>query len=214
MAIVYNHINKETKEVFYVGIGKSKTRAFIKRGRNALWKNIVTKYGYDIELTHQDISWEEACSIEKYLISFYGRRNLGKGTLCNMTDGGEGEASSIQKNAMNDISLKQKIGIATKNRWKDEEMRKKIITSMLGRICSEETRIKKSKIMLGEKNPNFGRTFDENIRKTMSQAHLGKGHKQKEETKDKIRQTLLGRKHTEERKQNMRKPKLKSNLNK
>lgn len=36
------------------------------------------------------MTWEEACEKEKELISKIGRRDLGLGTLVNMTDGGDG----------------------------------------------------------------------------------------------------------------------------
>lgn len=90
MAIVYQHKIKNTGEVFYIGIGKSEKRAYSKRSRSKFWKDYTSKYDYDVEITHKDIILEEACSIEKYLISFYGRRDLGLGPLVNMTDGGEG----------------------------------------------------------------------------------------------------------------------------
>lgn len=86
MAIVYIHTKKNTNKVFYVGIGKSSKRAYQIQNRNHYWKNIVEKYGFDIKITHQSICWEEACSIEKYLISFY--KDVYK--LSNLTEGGEG----------------------------------------------------------------------------------------------------------------------------
>jgi hypothetical protein len=90
MAIVYTHIRKDNNTVFYVGVGSTEERAFDTRSRNRYWKHVVNKYGYDVVITHKDIIIEEALSIEKYLISFYGRKDLGLGGLVNMTDGGEG----------------------------------------------------------------------------------------------------------------------------
>lgn len=91
MAIVYQHINKKTEEIFYIGIGKKEERAYHKDNRGKFWKDYISKYpDYEIKITHKDIIWEEACAIEKYLIAFYGRRDLGKGSLVNMTDGGDG----------------------------------------------------------------------------------------------------------------------------
>lgn len=88
--IVYQHRRLDTDEVFYVGIGKSVKRAHHKRGRNTHWKNIVNKVGYSVEIVCTCEDWNEACQIEQYLIKFYGRRDLGLGSLVNMTDGGEG----------------------------------------------------------------------------------------------------------------------------
>ena len=88
MAIVYQHKRKDTGEIFYVGIGKEESRA-CEYGRNHLWQKIVDETEYDIEITHRDIIYEEACSIEKYIIAFWGRKNLGLGPLTNLTDGGD-----------------------------------------------------------------------------------------------------------------------------
>ena len=88
MAIVYQHKRKDTGEIFYVGIGKEESRAY-EYGRNHLWQKIVDETEYDIEITHRDIIYEEACSIEKYIIAFWGRKNLGLGPLTNLTDGGD-----------------------------------------------------------------------------------------------------------------------------
>jgi predicted transcriptional regulator with HTH domain len=94
MAIVYIHRRKDIEDtflnVFYVGIGSKKTRAKSLEGRTSNWFNIVNKHGHNIEITHENICWEEACAIEKYLISFYGRKDLKKGKLVNLTDGGDG----------------------------------------------------------------------------------------------------------------------------
>ncbi|CAB4137521.1 Nuclease associated modular domain 3 [uncultured Caudovirales phage] len=90
MALVYIHKRKDNDSVFYVGVGKTERRVNSKDSRNNHWKGIVNKYGYYTEVTHRDIIWEEALSIEKYLIDFYGRKDLGKGKLVNKTDGGEG----------------------------------------------------------------------------------------------------------------------------
>jgi hypothetical protein len=90
MAYVYFHIRKSDGEIFYVGIGRKKDRHISKKHRNNHWKNYTNKYSWYSVITHDDVIWEEACSIEKYLISFYGRKDMSKGGLLNMTDGGEG----------------------------------------------------------------------------------------------------------------------------
>ena len=86
---VYFHINKVTGVVFYVGIGNSK-RPYSKRSRSDFWKNIVTKYGYIVEIIHENLSFEIACQLEIEYISKFGRLDNNTGTLVNMTDGGEG----------------------------------------------------------------------------------------------------------------------------
>ena len=110
MAIVYQHKRKDTGEVFYVGIGKLERRAFDKISRYKPWKDFVKNHEYEIEITHRDIIWEEACSIEKYLISFYGRRDLNQGSLVNMTDGGEGTKNLSQESRLKMSVNKGKFG--------------------------------------------------------------------------------------------------------
>ena len=92
MAYVYKHIRKDRNEVFYIGIGTQDKfkRAFSKIKRNDFWRNIASKTEYEVVIIYDGLTWEEACLKEIELISIYGRRDLGKGTLVNMTDGGDG----------------------------------------------------------------------------------------------------------------------------
>jgi hypothetical protein len=125
MAIVYIHrrndIDNSFTNVFYVGIGKDIKRAYHKRknDRSDFWRKIVAKSGYSIEITHTDLCWEEACSIEKYLICFYGRRDLNNGNLCNLTDGGDGSFGHVNSKSSN---LKKSIAI--KNLYKNEDFKR------------------------------------------------------------------------------------------
>lgn len=96
MIYVYKHIRLDTNEIFYIGIGKYKYRPYSKHNRNNYWRNIVNKTKYDVKIITKCDTWEEACLIEKYLITFYGRRDLGTGSLVNMTDGGEGTNNYIK----------------------------------------------------------------------------------------------------------------------
>ena len=92
LAYIYKHIRKDTDEVFYIGIGTLKNHKRINSllNRNTYWLNIYNKCGYYAEIIEDDITWEKACELEKYWISFYGRLDLKKGNLVNLTDGGEG----------------------------------------------------------------------------------------------------------------------------
>lgn len=89
---VYRHRRLDTSEIFYVGISGviGDSRANTKHSRNNFWKNIVAKSEYIVEILFERLSHEDACELEIFLISEYGRRDLGKGSLCNLTDGGEG----------------------------------------------------------------------------------------------------------------------------
>lgn len=87
----YRHIRPDTGEVFYIGKGY-KNRAYDDNNRNKFWKHIVYKNNgsYIIEIITKDLTEEDAILHEIYLIDFYGRRDLGRGTLVNLTNGGEG----------------------------------------------------------------------------------------------------------------------------
>jgi hypothetical protein len=93
--LVYRHRRLDTNEIFYIGIGSEK-RAKDKTRRTSFWKNIVSKTKYEVEIIHNNLSWEEACEKEISLIKEYGRRDKGLGTLVNMTDGGEGSTGNIR----------------------------------------------------------------------------------------------------------------------
>lgn len=89
MAIVYRHIREDKNEPFYIGIGEEEPRAYSKKSRTQVWKNIA-KRGYKVEILFDDLSWEEALQKEREFITLYGRKDLGMGPLVNLTGGGEG----------------------------------------------------------------------------------------------------------------------------
>jgi hypothetical protein len=107
---VYQHIRKDTQEVFYIGVGVNKYRAYKKFGRNPHWKNI-SKKGYEIEILFENLTWEEAIKKEKDLISLYGRKDLGLGPLVNMTDGGEGVVGQIRSEESKKIQREKMLGL-------------------------------------------------------------------------------------------------------
>lgn len=43
MAIVYQHRRLDKNEVFYIGVGLNKNRAYSKNDRNSHWKSIIKK---------------------------------------------------------------------------------------------------------------------------------------------------------------------------
>jgi hypothetical protein len=94
MAYVYKHIRVDKNEVFYIGIGSDNkgkfTRAYSRKGRSKFWKDLTKNTQYKVEILHANITWKEACQKEKELILQYGRKDLSTGTLCNLTDGGDG----------------------------------------------------------------------------------------------------------------------------
>jgi len=87
--VVYIHKRATDGKIFYVGIGKPE-RPYIIQKRNPIWHGVVLKYGYKVEVIHEHLEAEDAARIEVELIAKYGRRDLKKGYLTNLTDGGEG----------------------------------------------------------------------------------------------------------------------------
>jgi hypothetical protein len=103
---LYRHL-KPNGEIFYIGIGKDLKRAYNKYNRTTLWTRVVDKHGYEVQILKTKLSKDEACELEKTLISWYGRIDLGTGVLVNMTDGGDG-TSNKSPETRNKISESQK----------------------------------------------------------------------------------------------------------
>jgi hypothetical protein len=146
LGIVYRHRRLDTNEIFYVGIGKEEKRAFNKSKRNNWWKKIITKTDYQVEIVARDLSWKDACELEIFLISLYGRRDLGLGSLVNMTDGGEGSLGTIphNKGKKHSEETREKMVESHKNRIRvcqsySEEIIEKMRIAQLGKKHSKET---------------------------------------------------------------------------
>lgn len=109
---IYRHVRLDNNKVFYIGIGsktkklKYKThreiynRAYTKGSRSLFWKSIITKSNYKIQILLESDDYEFIKDKEKEFIKLYGRRDLKQGTLCNLTDGGEGLAGRIYTKEM------------------------------------------------------------------------------------------------------------------
>lgn len=92
---VYIHRKATTGTPFYVGKGKldkrgNPSRASTQDDRSAPWRRTAAKHGFTNEILIWCISDEEACRQEAALIKELGRRDLGRGPLVNLTDGGDG----------------------------------------------------------------------------------------------------------------------------
>ena len=181
---LYLHIKPESKEVFYVGIGTSK-RPHKKSGRSRWWRGVVNKYGYEVIILADDLSWNDACKKEIYLINYYGRRDSGKGTLVNMTDGGDGSKGVIISE-----ETRAKLSAAHKGKKISDEHKAKLSAANTGKVMSEETRAK-----IGAFNKGKKRSAE--ARAKMSAAQKGNksclGRKLSKETKSKISAAAKGR---------------------
>lgn len=137
--ILYQHL-KPNGEIFYIGIGKCEKRAYNKFNRNKYWKNIVNKYGYNVEILYDNLTIKEAKQLEIYLIKYYGRKDLKTGNLVNMTSGGEGTYGRITSKESN-----IKRSNSMKGRIFSKEHRLKLSLSNKGKTVSEETKLKMKK---------------------------------------------------------------------
>jgi len=180
---------REDKTPYYIGKGKG-SRIYRKTKRTKPPKDKSR-----IIYLKQNLTEEQAFKHEIYMISVFGRKDLGTGILHNRTNGGDGVSGAIvsektkkkisesQKGKTHSEETKRKIGEAHKN--PSEETRRKMSESRKGHDVSEETR---KKISVANK----GKTHSEEHIRKLSEVH--KGHIVSEETKRKISEANKGRK--------------------
>lgn len=138
MAIVYRHRRLYTNKIFYVGIGPSEKRAFVKTNRSVYWKNIISKTDYSVEIIQENLNQEDAFELEKFLIQLYGRKDINTGILCNLTDGGDGRSNIIvnletrMKLSVSNTNKNNKI--ITRGTKKKETRNKYILDTSTGKI--------------------------------------------------------------------------------
>lgn len=157
--VLYQHRRKDDNSIFYVGIGYLQRASSI-QNRNRWWRNIVAKCSYDIEILEVGLTWEEATKKEIELIAKLGRKDLGKGLLVNLTDGGDGSVGYKHTPESLDKISKSKIG--NKN--------------CLGKIASDETRQKMSLSRLGTKQSevHINKRIEKRKGKKMPEGSLAK----------------------------------------
>jgi hypothetical protein len=178
---------REDRTPYYVGKGKG-DRVY-KKSKNDIRP---PKDENRIILLKQNLSEEEAFQHEKYMISLFGRKDLGTGILHNRTDGGEGSSGVLQTE-----ETKLKRSNAMKGRPRPEEVKNKIGEKNKGRIQSQEAR---DKIGNTHKGNTYwvGRKHTEDSKQKMRDAKLGKsshmkGKSHTEDTKDKISTSKKGK---------------------
>jgi predicted GIY-YIG superfamily endonuclease len=207
MAIVYQHKRLDTNEVFYVGIGKNINRAYSKHSRSKIWKDTIKNRKYSIEILFENLTWEEACIKEKELISKYGRKDLGTGSLINLTEGGEGVANPSEE-------VRRKNGEAHKGliAWnrgltKETDVRIAEASKKMKQYVKTEEHCKNLKKAqntpeiieakrlraLGDKNPAKRPEVKEKIKKSQKGNKYRVGTKHTEETKKLLSEKKMGK---------------------
>jgi hypothetical protein len=119
---LYRHIRLDKNEPFYIGIGTKResrpytsdnaeySRAHTKNKRTSFWKKITTKTEYEVEILLESDDYEFIKQKEIEFIALYGRRDLAKGTLCNLTDGGDGRLGTIKSQEERESISKRQLG--------------------------------------------------------------------------------------------------------
>jgi hypothetical protein len=133
---VYEHRKATTGEVFYVGTGKG-CRAWFTANRKRHWVNIARKHGVVVRIVQDGLQEWFAHELERDLIALHGRFDAGKGSLVNVTDGGEGTSGRV-------LSAESRAKIASAKAGKRPH------ENTLAAISRPETRAKMSKAKRGK----------------------------------------------------------------
>lgn len=130
---IYFHITADTHQVFYVGQGSQARqrnwgRAKDTTSRTKIWKNVVAKHGYYIQIIKSNLTQEQANVLEIFWINAFGRRHLDEGYLVNIADGGGSDTGRIPWNK----GMKGQ-GAGRKKAPLSEEHKKKLSEALKGK---------------------------------------------------------------------------------
>jgi hypothetical protein len=211
MFYVYAYLRTDNLTPYYIGKGKD----------NRAWDKdhsvIVPKDLNRIVMLETNLTELGALAIERRMIKWYGRKDLGTGILRNRTDGGDGSAGIIPWNKDAKIGSylsekgrkiiseankkprkdthKEKISEALKGKPKSDEHKKKLSESGKGKIPWNKG---KTGVQIGSR---LGTKHSEESKAKMSASQTGKVMSDLQ--KEKISATLKGRKMSDETKRKM-----------
>jgi len=162
---VYAYLNEDNKP-YYIGKGKNK-RAF------APHRVPIPSDRSKIIFLEKNLSELGSIAIERRMIEWYGRQDLGTGILLN-------------RNGFGGFSWTEEQRLSIKGRVVSNATRSKLRAANLGKKASKETREKLSKIKLGKKQARCTEQGRANIKKGNQGKNVGRVLS--EETKSKIRE--------------------------
>ena len=157
---------REDKTPYYLGKGKG-NRAYRRRDNGINPPKDKSR----ILILKKNLTEEEAFKHEIYMISVFGRKDLGTGILHNRTDGGDGSSGRTpwNKGKTHSEETKRKMSELKKGitRKMSEETKRKISETLKGKTVSEDTRKKITETLKGKKytinsKPQYEITFNNN----------------------------------------------------
>jgi len=188
---VYQYL-REDGTPYYIGKGKN-NRAYV--------NNRTINKPADpsrIKIIKDQLSEQEAFTLEIDLIALHGRKDLGTGILRNLTNGGEGVSGRIDATE----TIQKRVSKNT-GKKRTAEQRQRMSEAQKGRpsrIYSEEQKLEISKKI---SNTHKGKPKSKEHKQKLSEYFTGKSNGTRtEETKQKMRKPK-----SEQHKANMRKPK-------
>lgn len=155
----YAYLRELDGTPYYIGKGKKKNKKYYSR-TTARHSNITIPPKKRI-LILKEFEFEfDAYAHEKYMISIFGRKDLGTGILHNRSDGGEGTTNMSQY-------AKKKCGEIHKGKILSQETKLKISKTRKKREykCSEELKRYFSEKYAGKGNPNYGKRHSPEVLK-------------------------------------------------
>jgi|688.fasta_scaffold580148_2 hypothetical protein len=141
---------REDRTPYYIGKGQN-DRIYRKSGKPCG----VPKNKSRIIFLKKNLTEQEAFNHEKYMISVFGRKDLGTGILRNKTNGGEGPGGRILTETQRQSVIESNIKRKGKKLKLTEEARNKISERNKRRKFSKETKQKiseKAKLRVGWKH--------------------------------------------------------------